>query len=421
MRCYLISNAGSCVISAIDCSVRFVLGFTSDEIVGHSIEIFQGPATDRPLLRSLLTGAAGNHPCTRVPVSLHDKSGQQRSLLVSCRLHDGHDDTLELILEHVPEMSSIHSENVDHLDAAWALLSVIWPHGVERVNPCFSALLEMDATDIVGQNLHRIKPRHAMSAAWRVMFRSASVGQAARDFVEVRCGGGREFLADVTCIPVLSGPPDMRQSHMLAVIADASASTKAAGLSSSTGPASQTLSTSIEMIVENCVAEHESGSGEPTLAAFNNEHPVRQDSSAFELSSGGRRSITMEHDDHGVGVGSSDSRDREPAAPIPDDAYLRRTRRRHLAVDQPSPTGQPAAAAASGSHVASAAAGGPLEADGPAVTPAAERCRSGASDSDASISDGANYSAADTATAASEPLAIASDDNARGGGHAECR
>ena len=61
---------------------------------------------------------------------------------------------------------------------------------------------------------------------------------------------------------------------MLAVIADASASTKAAGLSSSTGPASQTLSTSIEMIVENCVAEHESGSGEPTLAAFNNEHPV---------------------------------------------------------------------------------------------------------------------------------------------------
>ena len=415
MRCYLISNAGSCVISAIDCSVRFVLGFTSDEIVGRSIDIFQGPATDRPLLRSLLTGAAGNHPCTRVPVSLHDKSGQQRSLLVSCRLHDGHDDTLELILEHVPEMSSIHSENVDHLDAAWALLSVIWPHGVERVNPCFSALLEMDATDIVGQNLHRIKPRHAMSAAWRAMFRSASGGQASRDFVEVRCGGGREFLADVTCIPVLSGAGNSTQSHMLAVIADASATTITAGLSSSTGPASCIPSTSTEMIAEERLAQE----GHDSSTTWSDPHPpVLQDSSVYHLSPG----QSKEHDFHGVITVESDSRALQSAMGVPDDAYLRRTRRRHLAVDQPSPTGQPAAAEACGSHVASAAAaGGPLEADGPAVTPAAERCRSGASDSDASISDGANYSAAVTAIAARERLAIASDDNARGGGHAESR
>ena len=214
----LISSERPNIISAVDWSLNYVLGFTSDEIVGRSIEIFEGPATDRALLETLLTGAMENRPCARVPVSLHDKSGEQRSILISCNLHDEYSPALELCLEHVPEISSIHRENIDGLDAAWVILSATWPHVVEQVNPHFSALLEVEDSDIVGQNLHCIKPRHAMSAAWRIMFRSASGGQAARNFVEVRCRGGREFLADVTCIPVLSGPANPTNFHILVVI-----------------------------------------------------------------------------------------------------------------------------------------------------------------------------------------------------------
>jgi hypothetical protein len=153
-------------------------------------------------------------------------------MMVSCKSIQGNDSNLELNLEHVPELSFIQMESIDQLDFAWALLSVSWPHNVERINQMFEDLLEFSEIDIVGQNLHRIRPRHALSGGWRAMLRSASGGRAARDVLEVRSLRGREFLADISCIPTVSGPDNMSMPQMLAIFVDASASTISAGLMS---------------------------------------------------------------------------------------------------------------------------------------------------------------------------------------------
>jgi hypothetical protein len=184
-----------------------LLGYGPHNLMGRSLAILTGPQTNAQILRQSLLNVGGCGQPIQFPTALYDVSGKCRNVRLTCEparnCHIPGRNCILTISASDTILQSCISEESDH---AWALVSSEWPHFVESVNLEFTRQFELSEEDIVGQNLHRIKPYHTASTEWRIALGSASEGRRTRQRILARTATAKELVFDLECVPVSSAP-----------------------------------------------------------------------------------------------------------------------------------------------------------------------------------------------------------------------
>jgi hypothetical protein len=204
-------------IVAVECSGSSILGHTAADLLGSILSIFAGPKTDFEGLLHSVSACAYQEPAETVQhMVLYDVDGVARNLTVSCAHSSSQSCAITLKYTSAITLASVD----ETVSQPWALVSSDWPHFAESTNDHFQGLFGLCSDDILGQNLHRIKPRHTESTKWRNLMISASHGLRCQETVLTLSASGVESWMDLKCIPVVDAP-DCAVRHILVLFSEA--------------------------------------------------------------------------------------------------------------------------------------------------------------------------------------------------------
>jgi hypothetical protein len=211
----LVSTDPPHIILAVESSHLEFFGICPHELVGQTLQNFEGPLTDSDLLHNAISTTASHYQQSDFSVVLYDRERKPKNMAVSCAPHvrnSGHQNCCLLSLEYSPAITL--GEVFEETARAWALIQVEWPHFVDIVNSHFSLQFGFSGSDIIGQNLHRIRPPHSHSTAWRQLLLNASHGIRSHAATTLLTSSGAEIDCDINCIPVVN-PPSRAVAHIL--------------------------------------------------------------------------------------------------------------------------------------------------------------------------------------------------------------
>jgi hypothetical protein len=297
-----------------------LLGYSLQSLVGQSIQLLEGHHTDSHMLHDAIA-TAGVHGSREFQVALYDIGGRCKNMHASCIPQYGEFGTCSccrLVLGLSPAilLSSVFEER----SCAFALVSAEWPHFVETINDLFIAQFGLSAQEIVGQNLHRIKPIHTESTPWRALLTAASQGHRSHHQVAACLASGDEAQIELMGIPVVR-EPNASVDHILVLLSEPLNPPRTSSHPSPVVPSPPPQPTF-------------SASSSPP-AAF---EPSRR---AAEFASAGAAPHPPPHHSaqspmarNPVPPPSRAASAAAPAAVVLDDAYVRRVRRRHLTAER---------------------------------------------------------------------------------------
>ena len=150
------------LIVAVECSEQGILGYRATDLLGKTVGTFAGPMTD---LEGFLYAVAVSayQAATIQHVLLYDVDGVARNMTVSFAPSISQSCAITLQYSAAITLASVAEISTQ----AWALVSSDWPHFAESTNDRFAWRFGLSNADMIGQNLHRIKPRHTESRKWR--------------------------------------------------------------------------------------------------------------------------------------------------------------------------------------------------------------------------------------------------------------
>jgi hypothetical protein len=350
-----------------------ILGYSPQALVGQSFGLFSGPRTDNKIFFNSVQRAGSHGESGELNLALYDIAGRCRNVILRYQPSSWRNEATSKCchITVIQSESILFTSVFDESAYAWALVSADRPHYVETVNDLFTTLFGLPKDDIVGKNLHRIRPSNLPSNELRHALLAASQGTRTRQRMAACTASDAETLVDIDCIPVVSAP-GAAVTHIMAVL---SPTQRAGPMFTPPPPIGSAPS------LQNPAYNHESPSFQ-RIAFF--PWPMRQPcmSAAIDvahLQPGGRLPHTPlpvlpppppppppssssppnlltppSPPPHLLTAPAPQPRGRPPSAAVPavlDDKYVRRVRRRHLAAER-----RAAVADADASRAAAAAA-----------------------------------------------------------------
>ncbi len=194
-----------------------LLGYSPQYLVGQSIQVLEGHHTDSAMFHNAIIAAVINGP-REFQIALYDIGGRCKNLDISCIPQygcSGSCSCCQIILGISDAM--LLSSVFEQTSCAWALVSAEWPHFVEIVNNLFNTQFGLSEYEIIGQNLHRIKPTRTESTPWRTSLTAASEGRRSHHQVTVCLSSGDEAQIELMCIPVVR-EPNATVEHVLVLL-----------------------------------------------------------------------------------------------------------------------------------------------------------------------------------------------------------
>lgn len=203
------------VIRRVDTDQEHLLGHLPHQILGKATSEFEGPLTDSAVLRAAIANAGSRGQESEFFCTLYGREGESGDFLITCEPHrDQPQDPNGVLLSLEPSQAIPLSAVFEPTPQAWALLQAEWPYFVDMINPVFSTQFGYSELDIVGQNLHRIKPPRVPSAALRRLLHDAASGRRSHEILTLCNISGAEVEVEATCVPVVT-PPSSAVEYLL--------------------------------------------------------------------------------------------------------------------------------------------------------------------------------------------------------------
>ena len=195
------------VIQEVDTDQEILLGHIPHHLVGRSARQFEGPLTDSAILDAAFEDARLRGLQSQFYCTLYGRGADAENFFATCEPHRYQTrlpnwTLLSLEPSQAVPLTAVFEEE----SQAWALLQTEWPHFVDIVNAVFTAQFGIAEDDIVGQNLHRIKPPHVLSAGLRRLLQVASAGYRSHEILTLCTAAGAEIEVEATCVPVVTPP-----------------------------------------------------------------------------------------------------------------------------------------------------------------------------------------------------------------------
>ena len=193
-------------ILATETGLDEILEHRTEDLRYQTIEVLEGPETDRALVRTAISRTA-RRESSKYQLMLYDRFGRSRRKLVSFSpYYDAPGTSVACMVSIEDSEALLIQEALDACSNAQALLSTEWPFHFQQVNGEFAAMFECSPSDVLGQPVSVVQSHRADSLQWITILQAAVEGQAVHGTYALTSLRKTDFAAALSCFPVVDAP-----------------------------------------------------------------------------------------------------------------------------------------------------------------------------------------------------------------------